>query len=139
MGMKYESREGSLGATVDTWVQLATLYEETAPGPLFVPSNKTKIKQILVSVGDETPTAAAIGTNIIVKLTGGVATGEQTFAVDGYNDIWATAGANGMPGVLVRLDVDIDCKPNEIISIFGLATGGVCAGSPEVGVTLGFA
>ena len=139
--MKYVSREGSLGATVDTWVALTTLGSETAPGPLFVPADAHAIKQVLVGVGDSVPTAAAVSTNIVVKLVSNFPdkAGEQIFVVDGYNNLWATAGANGSPGHMQRLDKDIAVKPNEILTVWGLATGGVCAGEPHLCVTLGFA
>ena len=137
--MRYTTREGSLGATVDTWVNLATVGSETAPSAVEVPPGVSRIRQLLFSVGDEAVTAAQIGTNIILKLSGGlIGVPEQEFVVDGYSVIWLTAGAGGAPGRMYKREVDLPVKPGEKMLIDGCACGGVCAGSPSLGITIGW-
>ncbi len=136
---EFLTREGSLGATVDTWVNLSTLGSESAPPSLKMPPGRNKIDFLLFSIGDNTPTGAAIGTNIVVRIRGGLRdTDQQEFAVDGYNAIWATAGATGAASHMYKKVVDLDVIAGKDFFIDACATGGVCAGSPEVGVSVHF-
>lgn len=138
--MKYITRENSLSATVDIETALTTLYDDTAPGPVIVPSGVSKIKQLIVAIG--CPNAAADGNAPFeVRLSGdGLVDGEQTFAVCYSYQIIATAGNTAWGNVpSKRFDVDIDVKSGGRIAIYGVQSGGVTVGTPEMVVSLGFA
>ena len=137
--MRYVTRENSLSATVDVETALTTLYDDTAPGPIVVPSGMTRIKQIIVAIG--CPNSAADGNaNFLLRMTGsGLVDGEHTFAVCNTYQILATAGNTGWGNVPAkRFDVDIAVKEGNI-SLFGTQAGGVTVGTPEMVVALGFA
>jgi len=139
--MKYVTREGSLSATVDVETALTTLYDDTAPGPLVVPSGVSKIKQMIVGIGDGAPATADANTNYLLRMTGdGLADGEQTFTIANSYAILATAGETA-PGNIpaMRFDVDIDVVSGGRIALFGTQAGGVTVGTPEMVVCLGFA
>jgi len=113
----------------------------TAPGTILVPPNCTKITQLIVAVGDGTPTGADGGHNFFVTLGGtGLADGDQVIPVGAACADFTTAGDTGLRGrIFDRHDVDINCVPNGIVNIYGEATLGVLWGAPEFGVTIGFA
>jgi len=141
MSMEYITREGPIAA-VDTRTQLTTQGSNAAPGPVMVPVGKTKIKQIIYALGDNTPTAADGGNNFFLTLSGtGLVDGEQFIPLAGYYADFSTAGDTGSNWPkLKRLDVDIDVSPLKQIGVFVEMTAGQAInGAPEVSVTLGFA
>jgi hypothetical protein len=140
MGMVYRTREGPCGVAADTWYLLATLGSDTTPGPLLVPGGKSKIKQVIVSFGNSTQTAAEFGYTYLVKLDGpGLTDGEQSFSPGSWCSPFTTAGEVGAPIGPLRFDVDINVKSGGQINIYGAVSAGVTNGTPEMAVTLGFA
>jgi hypothetical protein len=141
MSMEYITREGPI-ATLDTRTQLTTQGSNTSPGPVLVPAGKTKIKQIIYALGDNTPTGADMGNNFFLTLSGsGIKDGEQYIPLAGMYADFTTAGDTGSPFPRAHLlDVDIDVESMKPIGIFvEMTAGAALAGAPEVSVTLGFA
>ena len=141
MSMEYITREGPIAA-VDTRTQLTTQGSNTTPGTILVPAGKTKIKQILYALGDNTPTAADGGNLFFLTLSGsGLRDGEQFLPLAGYYCDFTTAGDSGAPFPRTNLiDVDIDVESMKPLGIFVEETAGAAInGAPEVSVTLGFA
>ena len=140
MPTHYVHREGPVAAG-DTRTALTTQGAVAAPGTILVPPWATKIKQLIVAVGDNTATAADGGHNFLVSLSGnGMKDGEQTVVVGGAFCDFTTAGDSGLRShIHERLDVDMNVVPNGIVNIYAEATLGVLWGQPEFGVTLGFA
>lgn len=138
--MEYITREGPITAG-DTRTQLITQGAITSPGNIIVPPGKTKVKQIVVALGDNTPTGADGSHLFFVTLSGpGIEDGEQTLMVAGYYCDFTTAGDSGAPFPKAkRFDVDIDVVPGKQFGIFVEATLGALNGAPEASVTLGFA
>ncbi len=140
MSMEYVTREGPITAG-DTRTQLTSLGSNASPGTILVPAGKTKLKQVIYALGDNTPTAADGAHLFFITLGGGgVKDGDQTIMLAGYSCDFTTAGDSGAafprPN---RMDVDIDVVALKPVSIFGEATLGTLNGVPEMSVTLGFA
>jgi hypothetical protein len=120
---------------------LTTQGSNTTPGAVVVPVGKSKLKQIIVAIGDNTPTGADKNANYLLRLTGsGLKESEHTFVVGGYNAVFTTAGDTGF-GCLPAwvFNVDIDVIGNGTIGIYAQQALGVDVGIPEMGVALGFA
>ena len=137
--MQYVTREGPITAG-DARTALTTQGSVTTPGTLTVPPGKTKIVQIITSVGDNTPTAADGAHCYFITLSGdGVAEGEQTLVIGAAYSDFTTAGESGFVSSPLRQDVDIAVEPGGVINVYAEATLGTLWGVPEVSVTLGFA
>jgi hypothetical protein len=141
MSMIYVTREGETNAAVDIEASLTTSFSDTAPGPVIVPMGKTKIKQLIVAMGNLAPLAVDGNANILLRLAGsGLKDGEQTFVIGAQVALFTTGGDTGFGALPAKVyDVDIDVLQNGSISEFVQQAGGVDAGSPTVCVTLGFA
>ena len=84
-------REGPC-ATADTRTNLTTLGSNATPGSLSVPDTASRVKRLWVAVGQETPTLAAHGGVVFVRLWGEAFSGESTFMVAGVSSNGTTAG-----------------------------------------------
>lgn len=133
MSKVYRSREGTVSA-VDTRTQLSTLGSETAPGPLLVPSGKTKITGIIAAQCFNM--AAATGYTALVRLEGpGLPEGPESFVI-GVGGVPVATGGNGVnPAVMIAVDIPVTAG-NEIL-IFGEMCG-TDVGSSEFICTLVF-
>lgn len=141
MGLKYEFREGPLNTTGNIETALTTQGSNAAPGPIVVPMGKTKLKQLIVAIGDNTPTGADKNASYVLRMSGsGLVESEHTFVVGGYNCVFTTAGDSGFGAMEAKVfNVDIDVIPNGTIGLFAMQVLGVDVGIPEMGVALGFA
>jgi len=112
--------------------------EGNTAGGVQVPSNVSKLVQILVSLGASIIAVASAGVTIALRLTGdGLKDGQQDLTVGSLReDTTSTSGAKILPAVPV-LETPLDIVPGNTINI-GAAMGGVDPGSPEIEVTLIF-
>lgn len=140
MPTHYVHREGPIAAG-DTRTAITSQGAVTAPGTIIVPPWATKIKQLIVAVGDNTPAATDSGMNFLVSLSGnGLRDGEQTIVVGAAFADLTIAGDTGFGSKIhARHDVDINVVPNGIVNLYGEGTLGVITGVPEFGITIGFA
>lgn len=133
MSRLYRSREGEATA-VDTKSQLSTLGSETAPGPLLVPANTTKLTRLIVAA--QMNMAAATGYTGFIRLEGaGLPGGPETFAVVAGGVPVATGGNATNPAIII--DIDIPVTPANEILIFA-EMAGTDVGQVSFGVTLCF-
>jgi len=133
MAKLYRSREGTVTA-VDTKTQLSTLGSESAPGPLLVPANATKVKAIMCTYASNF--ALAVRGGILVRLEGpGLPEGPETIAIGGAGVSVATGGHASFSAI--RIELDIPVTPANEILIFAENTGSD-VGETTVGVTLEF-
>ena len=131
------TRTGSVGVTADVWTALTAEGTVTTPGQAKVPSDKTKIKSIVVGIGDKAPTAGIHAHSYLLKLDGsGMADGEQIFNLGSTTVNIVTKGPSGEPTGAARYDVDVNVKPNGPINFYVCSTAGLIGGEPYVGVTL---
>ena len=129
----YRTREGTVSA-VDTRTQLATLGSESAPGPLLVPQNVSKLVGVIASQCFNM--AAATGYSALVRLEGpGLPNGPETLGIGTGGTAVATGGNGVNPAIMIPLDIEVT-PANEIL-IFGEMTG-TDVGSAEYLVTLVF-
>lgn len=116
-------REGPC-ATADTRTNLTTLGSNATPGTLTVPSTAKRIKRLWVAVGQETPTLAAHGGVVFVRLWGEAIRGEQTFMIAGVSSTGTTAGETSNEGTNDCIPIDVPIvKPGGTLSIAGEMAG----------------
>ena len=132
--MEYKTVEGEVGA-VNALTALTTFASVTGVGPVKVPADKAKIKEIWLAAGIHNDTA---GDNaaIVLRLTGkGIVNAPQDFVVAGSG---TGVTSTGTVAAMARVyPVDIDVKPNEDITVEVAATGDDVL-IATVGVTLAF-
>lgn len=129
----YRSREGEATA-LDTKTQLTTLASDTAPGPLLVPADATKIVGvILVAISNY---AAATGYGALVRLEGpGLPEGPEVLAAGAGGVAVATGGGAAVAATLIPVDLPV--TPSNEILIFGEMVG-TDVGQVSFAVTLVF-
>ena len=139
MPITYINRDGVI-ATGDIWVTLSLLGKDATPGTVKVPAGKSKLKQIICSIGDSVPTGAITALGILLKLKGAGLKGQesQEYVLDGYTGFFDTAGSTGAPGPFRKRDVNVDVTQNGTLLIQAMATLGTLGGNPEVKIQLGF-
>ena len=129
----YRSREGQATA-VDTKTQLTTLGSESAPGPLLVPANATRLAGIIVAAASNVAGTGSYAA--FVRLEGpGLPEGPETIAVQAGGVTVATGGNVTVPATMLPLDIPV-VGSNEIL-IFGEFAGSD-PGQVSFGVTLIF-
>lgn len=139
--MRYITREDSVIGAVDVETVLATCGSDTAPGTAIVPGDVHKLKQLIVALGDSANTGADGHAVILVRLSGSaLKEGDQIFAIGYGVDAFTAGGTTAFGHQPAKLfNVDIDVNPNMPISVYAVECGGTDIGTPEVGVTMGFA
>ena len=139
MGVTYINRDGVI-TVGDVWTTLALQGSDATPGTVKVPAGKTKLKQIIYSIGDSVPTGAITALGMLLRIKGAGLKGQenQDYVLDGYTGFFVTAGSTAAPGPLRKRDVDVDVVENGILVIQAMATLGALGGNPEVKVQLGF-
>lgn len=129
----YRSREGTVTA-IDTKTQLTTLGSETAPGPLLVPADATKVAAVIATFGADY--AAAQDAALFIRLEGpGLPEGPEALCI-GAAGVQVATGGNSAQKAL-RIPLDIPCTPANEILIFA-EMAGEDIGSVTVGATLEF-
>mgnify|MGYP001605832892 CR=1 FL=1 len=137
MGSEYKTVEGELGA-VNALTNLTTFGTETT-GPIKVPNGRSKLVELWVALGITVDTSGDQGA-ITLRLTGkGIKNSPQDFIVGGAGVPTGTLTATAQqvrPATIYP--VDIDCEPNEEITVQAAAVGDDVL-IATVGVTLVFA
>lgn len=132
---KYKTVEGPY-TTVDTLAELTTFLNVAAQGPIRVPVGSTKLVQILFSAMAEV--AAGEEITICLQLSGdGIVDSPQRFVLA------SMAGASGTIVAMEQadaqvLDVDIDVKGGELITVEVGAAGTALSLTGQAGITLVF-
>lgn len=127
--------EGDVNA-IDTRVLLTGQGSVTAPS-LVVPAGMTKITK-LIATGAADGLAAGHVVNFIRLGGNAVLNGEQVIFFGGTDSITVQAGSDAAPDLghkLILLDVDIDVRPSDTITIAG-ESAGVDVGDETMAVTL---
>ena len=127
--------EGDVNA-IDTRVLLTAQGSVTAPS-LVVPAGMTKIKK-LIATGAADGLAAGHVVNFIRLGGNAVLNGEQVIVFGGSDSIAVQTGSDAAPDLghkLILLDVDIDVRPSDTITIAG-ESAGVDVGDETMAVTL---
>lgn len=134
MAKLYRTREGTVSA-VDTRTQLSTLGSETAPGPLLVPQDVTKIVGVIAAQCMNM--GAATGYSALLRMEGpGLKNGPEALAL-GAGGVPVATGGNGVNNA-VYLPLELEVIPAQEILLFGEMCG-TDVGSSEFVVTLVFA
>ena len=112
--------------------------EGNTAGGVQVPSNVSRLVQILVSLGASIVAVASAGVTIALRLTGnGLKDGQQDLTIGALReDTTSTGGIRVIPAIPV-LEAPLDVVQGNTINV-GAAMGGVDPGSPEIEVTLIF-
>ena len=112
--------------------------EGNTAGGVQVPSNVSKLVQILVSLGASIVAVASAGCTIALRLTGdGLKDGQQDLTVGATREDTTSTGGWKATTPIPVLEAPLDVVPGNTINV-GAALGGVDPGSPEIEVTAVF-
>jgi len=131
------TRRATLSQAVNVVSPVNLDIEGNTAGGVQVPSNVSKLVQILVSVGASIVAVGSAGVAIALRLTGnGLKDGQQDITVGAVReDTTSTGGFKGIPPNVI--DTNINVVAGNTVNI-AYVMGGVDPGSPEIGVTLVF-
>lgn len=126
--------------TGDVWTAQVAQGSVASPQAAKVPPGVSKLKQIMYSFGDNTPTGAITAHNYALRVQGaGIKdVDSQEFVLQGETVFFDTAGMSGGPGPHLKKDVNVDVVAESELDIAVMATLGVLGGAPEPTITLGF-
>lgn len=136
MSLVYDMREGDWSA-VDTKTALSTQGSNSSPGPMIVPTGRTKIKELLVAIAWGIDEDDAQKATLFLRIEGNGITEPQVIAVGGNSNGTGTELGEPFGANSYRIPVDFDVKAGNQIMLYAECVGSDVGGG-TVGVGVGF-
>ena len=134
----YVTREGSIGASLDTFVNLSTYAGQTV-NAITVPAGYSSIKQLWLNVGPIGNATDNQGCTFTIRLQGsGLKYGPVDIVAGAWSHLLLSNSGDAMVTWANVVPVDIALNPQGEIWVKAAQDGAAEVGSPEAAVTLAF-